>query len=175
MSRVHVEVWGAGMSVRPSDISGKEKAMETERIVGVKPNPPEGRDDDRGELFLPCKEAVLPEDSLLLFPTYWVPLEVFERGLLTRPGYWRAVVLVDGITGKPEVHREVLPAPVKFPPFPVKAACRRLPFRVGPGRAAIRSGGVVRDLFAARSLCEGELLSELLGDDDGRGRAGPSA
>jgi len=41
----------------------------------------------------------LGEGPFILFPTYLVPLEVFSRGLTTRPTYSFLVALVDGVSG----------------------------------------------------------------------------
>lgn len=41
----------------------------------------------------------LGEGPFILFPTYLVPLEVFSRGLTTRPTYSFLVALVDAVSG----------------------------------------------------------------------------
>ncbi|MDL2299068.1 hypothetical protein LJC40_08030 [Synergistaceae bacterium OttesenSCG-928-D05] len=53
--------------------------------------------------YLPFQTAPQAGDKLVLFPVYVYPVEILERGLMTRPSYKYYVALVNGFNKKAEL------------------------------------------------------------------------
>lgn len=88
--------------------------------------------NDRPELFLPLK--IFPEagDEVLLSPVYLLPVNIMERGLLTRVKLTTKTVLVDASSGRASScdGRVKLCAARELP-----AAARELPVKLSPAEA----------------------------------------
>ena len=86
--------------------------------------------------YLPFKEDPLPADGLVFSPSYIFPVEVLERGIMSRPRYLFQTVIVDGYDGRTLLidERNVAPCFADFPPDGVPV--ERLPLKISAAAAS---------------------------------------
>lgn len=97
--------------------------------------------------FLPFTVEPRPGDRLVLYPVYLCPVGILERGLFTRPAYYRRVIAVNAFNHRSALlDTEEVPVNVSFDATPFDKRC--LDVKTSPELAAgIAESGAVPDEY----------------------------